>query len=271
MSIEEKYELFDACLENKLSSEEQLLFDELMKDQASKKEFEEYRQVQLSYQKIVSNEDNETLFINQLKNIASQYKEDLNQQGLSATGNTSVDAGMGNGNSGSKPNLKVSRYIKWILSAAAVLMLGVFLMQSLFPEKKSLHELYAANYSVEKLSVERGENDDSLSKIVGLYNAGNYRSTTPLLQDYVNSHPVNTQLKLALAISYSEMNDDEQAERTLNEMIKLDNDYKEKAQWYMAMLYLKQGNQQKSSELLKQFGEGHFYYKKAQQILKMMK
>lgn len=269
MSIEEKYELFDACLENKLSSEEQLLFNELMTDAAVEKEFEEYRQVQISYQKLVANEEKEKLFIHQLKNIASQYDENIHPQDISVTERTSTNTG--NENLGSKPALQVSRNIRWILSAAAVLILGVFLVQYLFPQKKSMHELYAANYSVEKLSVERGENNDSLRKIVELYNAGHYSIAIPHLQEYTDAHPSNMQLKLALAISCSEMNKDEQAERKFNEIIQLDNDYKEKAQWYLAMLYLKQGNQQKTTQLLQQFDKDHFYYKQAQEILKKMK
>ena len=254
MSIEEKYELFEAYLDNSLNEDEQILFDTLMQDDVNKKEFEEYKNIQVQLAHVMNSEKDEKAFVQNVKNISASFKDEkLNER-----------------ESTNKPTWQISTNTKWILSAAAVLLFGLFIGQQYFNTPTGMRELYATNYTPEELSIERGTNDDSLTAIAKLYNAHQYKEAIPLMQQFMTTHAENINLKIHLAICMMEIQDYPNAEQTLKNVIAENNLYKEKAQWYLAMLYLKQENKKELKALIHQFDKNHFYYKKGKEILNEM-
>ena len=222
MSQEEKYELFESMLDNSLTKDEKLLFDEFMQNPEFKLEYEEYCAFQNEYAKLIKNQSAEHDFISNLKKIAAENN--------SANKNEIV-----NENKPQKESSKLTftRNLKWILSAAAALILGFFGYQHFFNAKQSMPQLYASNFKLEPLSMERGNGDDSLEAILKVYNNKNYPAALPLLEQYNTAHVDNYNTKIALAISLMETNDNAKSESILKSIILENNAYKEKAQWYL--------------------------------------
>jgi tetratricopeptide (TPR) repeat protein len=268
MIIEEKYELFDAYLENSMSVDEKISFELMLSDIAIKNEFDEYCQITNAYTSITKNENAENEFKQNLKSIAANYnansKEETFEEYAKAQ-NAKRDI--------LKPKAKLNiftihRNVKFI-AVAAIMVIGFFASKLLFnTPKESMQNLYASNFSIEPLSLERGGAQDSLYQIAMLFNAKNYDSTIPLITKYLTTHTQETKLNVVMAMCKMEKNNFAEAENILQDVIKQNNTYKEKAQWYLAMLFLKQNNKSKVLEVIKSFDTSHFYYAKGQDILK---
>jgi predicted negative regulator of RcsB-dependent stress response len=257
MSIEEKYEQYESYLDGSMSEEERNLFETSLENPDAKKEFEEYGRINSSFARMLQHEEKEKDFITNLQKIAKNYSnESAKQVDLNET------------KSNQSNSLSFSKNIKWILSAAAVLLVAFFSYQQYFMHPQSMHDLYASNYTPEEISIERGDKNDSLEKIITLYQAKNYTQALEILTPYSKLHPEQANLKIVIAICKLETNQYADAEKELSAIINLNDAYKEKAQWYLAMLYLKQEQREKCISLLQTFNEHHFYYSKAKIILK---
>jgi hypothetical protein len=257
MSIEEKYELFESMMDKSLSAEEKILVDSLMRSQEFKAEYDEYCALQNQFMTMQKNEINEEDFISNLKKISSEHgsstSNEMASEKLAQSGST---------------KLTLIRNLKWLLSAAAILLIGFFGYQQFFTPQQSMQQLYASNFSIEPLSMERGTGDDSLETILKLYNNKQYQEALPLLKLYNGAHLENNNTKLAEAICLFQTDNYVQSETVLNAIITENNTYKEKAQWYLALNYLKQEKKAKIITLLKSFDTEHFYSDKAKAILK---
>jgi predicted Zn-dependent protease len=275
MSTEEKYELFDAYLENSLNPEEQKSFEALLLDNSFKKEFDEYCQIQNAYISIIKNEKSENDFKQNLKSIAQNYIASKTTNDTNETLADYVKAQEAKRNqfkTHKKINpFSITRNIKLGFAAAALIVLSVMVAPKLFAPKQDMQSLFAKNYEPEKISVERGANIDSVYTIATLFNAKKYAETKPILNSYLTTHPTDYRLKLVLAMCELEQNNYTSTETILQNIIADNNVHKEKAQWYLAMTYLKQDKKDKVCDLLHSFGTDHFYFNKGQEILKTIK
>ena len=265
MSIEEQYELFEAYLDNSMTVEEKVSFEVLLNNPEIKQAFEEYSAIQNEYVHLIQQRNKEEAFLANLKTIGKSHPAS------STENNTSGDTSLVEKNQANAPkrgHLIATKTLKWVMSAAAVLVLGFFGYQNFFKPKQNMQQLFASNYDPEKLSVERGSPDDSLVSIVDVYNKQNYQQALPALINYSNAHPEDSHIKLAIANCHLALQDYGSAEKSLKHIILQQDVFQEKAEWYLAMLYLKQNKKEETIQLLKQFGEHHFYYKKSRMILK---
>jgi predicted Zn-dependent protease len=277
MNIETKYELFEAYLDNSLTAQEQIAFDALMLDEATLAEFDEYKSIHNQYAKIVKNEKEELDFIANLKQISGQYNDVVNID-ESAPKNTPSDlntyVNQQQTISDSKKTIDkinlftFTRNIKLGIAATILIVFGLYFYNNLNPAKQDMQSLFASNYTVDDLSLERGSANDSLENITALYNAKKYKEAFPIIKTYSQSHNDNGNIKIALATCYFEASDFVNTEYTLQNLIVQNDAYKEKAQWYLAMCYIKQEKKAKAIALLSSFEKDHFYAEKAKQILK---
>jgi tetratricopeptide (TPR) repeat protein len=166
--------------------------------------------------------------------------------------------------------LHISKTLRWAMAVAAVFIIGFTSYEVFFNTKPSMQQMYASNYTAEKLSFERGNGDALLEKVVEDYNNKKYESVLPSLVNYATQHPENNNIKVAIGICQMETASYTEAEVSFNNLISQNDLFKEKAQWYLLMLYLRQQKKQEAVALLKQFTEGHFYFEKGKQILKAL-
>jgi hypothetical protein len=272
VSTEEKYELFEAYLDNSLSAEERISFDALMKDANNKIAFEEYKAIQDTFITLQKNESNEKDFIANVKNIASAYKNTASEDATENDEETISKASSIEKSTTQQATktLGFSKNIKWTMGIAAALVIGLFTFKNFILPKQSTTELLAYHYNIDNLSLERGSANDSLEKIVSFYNDNKFQEILPMLQAYSSTHTENGDLKLAVAICNIEIKDFAKAEGLLQNIISEKSVYQQKAEWFLAMCYLKQNKIDECKTLLKSFEDDHFYKAKAKDILKAL-
>ena len=256
MTIDQQYELFDAHLEGSLSADEQKLFDALMLDTEAKNNYETFCAIQKKYMDIVKNEEKEKDFVTNLKIIGKNYTA------------TEANSTIKQAENKPKATLGFTKNLKWVASIAAITILGFFVYTNLRTPKQDMQSLFASNYTVDNLSLERGSTEDSLTQIATLYNNKQYQEVLPLIKTYSALHPNNGNVKIALATCYLSANDFASTENTLNNLIAQQDVYTQKAQWYLAMCYLKQHKKDAAIALLSSLDAKHFYAEKAKQIVK---
>jgi predicted negative regulator of RcsB-dependent stress response len=269
MSREEKYELFSAYLDHSLSESEQSELNTLLLDKEYKIEFDEFCNIHKSYQTIFEQKQKEVLFIENLKNIGKECNELNTSESILEKPYVSVPL-VATVKDKSK-GFTFFKSVKINLAASLVVLLSIYIYTLTQNASKSPSELFASNYEAAPISMERGLSNDTLASIVRLYNAKKYVEVTPSLTQYAASHLSNNDIQLALALCQMETNDFSASENSLTFLIQNDNEFKEKAQWYLGMLYLKQGQKENAIKLLESFTNEHFYYKKGKEILKSLK
>lgn len=150
--------------------------------------------------------------------------------------------------------------------AAVLLLIAVFV---LFPGKPEPEQLFAQNYEPYEISlVQRGDDADALAKADEDYRSGNYQAAILSLESLLQNQPANAKLHLVLGICYLETDQLPQArehfELALNNSL-----YQDKAQWYLALTYLKQGQIEEARNYLDPLSQDQnsTYRERAQDLL----
>ncbi len=136
---------------------------------------------------------------------------------------------------------KIIRFRRPMLGAVAAILLlvAVFVF---FPGKQSPEKLFAQNYEPYEISlVQRGDEGETLAKADQDYRSGNYTAAITALEILLESQPANAKLHLVLGICFLETAQSEQAREHFQ--LALNNSlYQDKAQWYLALSYLREGD-----------------------------
>ncbi len=152
------------------------------------------------------------------------------------------------------------------LRAASTAFVGLILAGVLtwfFPPKQHIdaNDLFVQNYQVyeTRLMAKNGNSNDRLIRIEQLYQGENYMATMPLVDEYLNEHPDNTELKLVSGICALETGKYEEAVAKFS-AIKHPL-YEDKANWYKALTYLKKGDfipAKKALKIVKNFMDSSY-------------
>lgn len=173
--------------------------------------------------------------------------------------------------------LKIKKLpVRWMfVAAAAIALLLVFVLwQQNNPSSLSPTELYTQYYSFEALSLERGTDEtDSLFVIANeAYNAKAFDQAIPILQNLLEDGNFSRKdyALLHLGISQLEISEDSYALNTLSK-ISEESSFHVKAQWNMALIYLKQSEDKKARPILEMLiKNSRVYGKQAQEILERL-
>jgi hypothetical protein len=261
ISLEEQYELFDAYLENSISAEEQSKLNELLQDNAISENFEAYKHLVEAYQRIEQNNVQEQSLLNTINNVR-------NDAGTLTVSDESKMAQKAAIPKVEAPKFTFTKSLKYIGGVAAVFLIGFFVLQQIGGNTKSGAQLFEQNYSIDNLSNERGDIGlDSVQKAIDLYNAKQFVAAQTYLHN-INTKANNADLQLAEAICAIENSKAAEAEQLLQTIINRNDNFKEKAEWYLALLYLQQNDIAKAKQMLSSFNDGHFYKEKASAIVK---
>lgn len=169
------------------------------------------------------------------------------------------------------PAIGWKRYI----AVAAVVTLIVLPAIYLFTIKKpTSEELFLAYYQpYEEMVTTRGNPTDSLGMLladgVDAYSRGDYRQCTDLLESYLEQRPNAHRVALYLGIAQMEIDQQQSAEASF-QLAQEDPVFRQQAQWYQALSYLKFNKSEKARAILQAISENgaHYRHAEAAQLLK---
>lgn len=235
---EELYIGFESYLANEMPTDEKILFEEKLHNDAKfKQQFNLYKgTTQLLSHKFSA----ET--INFKKNLEAISKGHFTET--------------------IKNKSKVIAFKPWFYAVAACLVigLGIFTFTKNDPKYSEYNQYETAQF------VERGDNDTNLKEAQDFFNEKQYQNAITSFEKL--QHINNPELLYFYSISLIETNNYTKAETILSSLKNGTSVYKDKATWYLALSNLKQKKFDECKAYLKQIPVDAEDYTKAQKLLK---
>ncbi len=163
---------------------------------------------------------------------------------------------------------KKTLIIRWIGAILIALAVGTGIYLVATRTNRSAVDLYEHYYQPQlDLMV---ANKDSLAPALAMAQAAfqkkDYTETIRLLRSVLAEEPTNQSVQLALGICQTELGEIEKAKQTFSVIDATP--YREKAQWYLAMIFLKQSDARNAQTILESIQPNEVHYDEAQSILK---
>lgn len=165
---------------------------------------------------------------------------------------------------------KIRSLLRWGMAAAIALAIGASIYIIANHQTMSTDDLYANYYQpyTEEITV-RGDNTNaSVQEVTQLYKDKKYREALPAFLRLLAAEPDNAELQLVVGICQLELDNFDKASQSFSSVT--NPLYKDQAQWYLAMTFLKQNDLASAGTILKTIQSGDFNYQKAQEILEQM-
>lgn len=165
---------------------------------------------------------------------------------------------------------KVRPFLRWSIAASIVLAMGAAFYFFINNNTVAPDKLYAAYYKPYNETITSRGNDTNtlINQASQLYQGKDYEAALPLFMEALQIEPNNAEIQLALGICQLETNQSEKANQTFTSIT--NPLYKEQAQWYLAMNFLKQSDLESAKTTLSEIQSGDFNYNKAQEILEAL-
>ncbi|WP_299243893.1 hypothetical protein [uncultured Aquimarina sp.] len=245
MTPEEKYELFERKISDELSSNEEEMLSQIIKeDKTIAEEFNVYKEWSSYLDTSLNLEQDQFDLEQNLKKIGDSYFE-------------------------KKPAKKETKVIKissWVYAVAAsvAIVLGVYT----FTKSDPAYNDFA---SIPKLSItERGSEDEISKKAEASFNSKNYEEAEKYLSELLKNDNSNSEYLFYLGITLVEQDKHEKASVIFEKLRQGASVYKYKAIWFEALNQLKQKNEGRCAELLKSLPPEAEDYQQAQKLLKKL-
>ncbi|OED45203.1 hypothetical protein AB832_01480 [Flavobacteriaceae bacterium (ex Bugula neritina AB1)] len=163
--------------------------------------------------------------------------------------------------------------LKYLYYAAAAVAL-VFLVNTLFINNNvTSQELYVAYKDWDALPslTFKGENSKELAQGEALFHEKKYAEAISILDIYKNSK--NPHVLIYLGVSYLELDVYDKAERIFIKITEMNTLDRSKGYWYLALTYLKQGDDKKVITALKKIrdDENNYKYEEAGKLLQELR
>ncbi len=164
-------------------------------------------------------------------------------------------------------------WTKSVIRIAAIVVIALGIYHFGFNQSRTGPEIFYDQY--EAYSVPSGERSSGLSgdeswlEALDLYKNEKYQAALELMNQIED--PISeSQLQFYRGLCFLSLKNPEMAMQEFNQVLLSDSDYKEHAQWYLALTFLLDSELEGASELLKQIDSaGGFYANRAKKILKM--
>ncbi len=158
-------------------------------------------------------------------------------------------------------------------TAVMVILLAIWVYPHLFPP--SMEELYTQNFvPYPDLYTSMGDGPDARQAAIAFYNEQNYEQAAESFTHILQTQSKDYQLYMYVGISYLESGLKAEALQTFDHIIaNAPNNYREPAQWYKALTYLKYKQLGESRDMLQIIlaQESHAYQARAQRLLKKLR
>lgn len=157
--------------------------------------------------------------------------------------------------------------LRWAIGLAAAIAL--LLVARLVFFQPSLYEQYGQHPPLAMIE-KSNEAQDKLAAMEAAFNQKNYAEALPLLQAYVQEKPEDLQAELYLGISLLETGQYPTARSIFSKINKSESSFVDYGQWYLALSYLKEGNQAECRKILQEVPVESEFAQKAQDLLKRL-
>lgn len=245
ISPEDKYELFERKISNQLSVEEEKVLSQLIEDDAViAEEFDLYKELNSHVETSLNSKEEEANLEQNLKKIGSAFFDKKT----------------------SKKEFKVIKMPVWMYAAAAsvAIIIGIYTFAGNNPS-------YNDFASIPELSiVERGGEEALIKSAETSFNAKEYTSAEKYLSELLLKDSDNSIYLFYYGISLLEQNKYVEATRTFQKIQQGNSIYKYKAIWFEALNQLKQKEQTKCVELLREIPDDAEDYQQAKELLKKL-
>ncbi|MBN2522398.1 MAG: hypothetical protein JXB24_03945 [Bacteroidales bacterium] len=174
--------------------------------------------------------------------------------------------------SGEKANFM--KYMKYPVAAAILLLIGFSLFQILsFKSPEEIFHLYYNPYQTDITTRSVINSTDKIQLSYILYQEGNYEVSFEILKKYLEKNTADQAARFYYSMNAIELDKNDLA---ISELLIILEDsftpYSLHARWYLAMLYLKTGEVEKSRKYLHLLAnEENIYTKRSKTILKKLK
>ncbi|WP_103069759.1 tetratricopeptide repeat protein [Aquimarina sediminis] len=176
----------------------------------------------------------------------------------------------------SKPSNQMRRFIVYVGSIAAILVIGLFVVFQLNKnfESENLYAEYKNWSDLPSLTL-RNSNTD-LAEAEKLFKQEKYKEALDLFLKYQSEDKVssvNSQVVLYIGISQLELDKNEDALQSFRALLHSDSLDATKAYWYISLAYLKMNQVDDAKEQLQELikDPGNYKYETAKKILKKLK
>ncbi|MFV7234036.1 tetratricopeptide repeat protein [Flavobacterium sp. ZB4R12] len=234
---EERYIVFDQYLQDELSAEEKVKFEnQLSEDPELASAFDTFKELNLHLENKFGNADEFDSFKENLKSISDAHFK------------------------ASKP--KVIGFKPWIylVAASVAVLIGLFLFNP-NPNFEDFNQYENAYFT------ERGDVDKNLKQAGETFNAKNYKAAIPFFEAVLKEKKT-PEIQYFYGISLLEVNQIQEAEAVFNELKAGTSIYKNKAIWSLALSKLKQKDYKSCKEILLTIPSDYEDYDQVQELLK---
>lgn len=253
MNTEEKYDLIEKYLEQKMTIEERRAFEQLIKnDPALREEVELHQQIggTLKGEKI-----------HQLRDVLKE---------------TDKNWGVEGGDQKVKPR---TINFRRIIAIAATVLLMVVAYQFFFPGSGAIsnEQLFADNFQpyqmlLSQRNLSQEEKNEVLENAISAYTKGDFQNASEAFLKLSENDPNDISYQFYHAVATLGAKDNDTSIKLFRKIIAAENHpFKEQSQWYLALAYLQKGETKSVEKSLKKIQSGQFKYAEAQQILKELK
>ena len=161
---------------------------------------------------------------------------------------------------------------QWITAIAAAITLIIVAVVVLNQSGINSQDLYTSYYQPFSAKNVRGNAKEVLqTSMINAYNLGNYQDAKSLLLQLLNQNPENAdRLTLLLANCHLNLNSPNESIRLLQSLDNTNNEFKEDAQWYLILSYLKADKIAKAKQVIQKTKQNsnHLYSVKIKEIEK---
>ncbi len=254
MAVEFNQEIIDQYLSKQLKGETLDAFNKKMsQDEVFKKEIETQAFIHRGVNKFGEDEMRA-----KLKKIRAEVLQDKSSEQKKESAAKVVSLGQ---------KKKTRPILRWSMAAAIALAIGASVYIVATNQTMSSQDLYANYYQpyAEDISVRNATAEDIANQASQFYKNKNYESALPLFLKILETEPDNAEVQIATGICQLELGRFEKANQTFSAVV--NPLFKEQAQWYLGMNFLKRSDMENAKTILEGIKEGDFKYEKAQEIL----
>ena len=174
-------------------------------------------------------------------------------------------------------NKRKSTLFLQIIGLGAAAIIGTYLIIRTITPSTNLQDIYAKYYkpfnAISPISRSTDGNNDKLyNQGIELYKQAKYQSAAEVFNKLTQNDTSNYAVYFFAGITQMELSNNKNAEFLLSKVIEISSDFKNEAQWYLAMSYLKTREKEKAIFYLQTLSEAvGFYQAQSREILRILK
>jgi tetratricopeptide (TPR) repeat protein len=158
----------------------------------------------------------------------------------------------------------------WIIASIIVVALAILAILFFFREQTPpSYQQYAQHFPLSVTS-QSGTTTETLTSLEEAFNQQQYSASIPLFESYIQENPDDPQVQLYYGIALLETNQIQKSRSVFQKIIQEGSLWKEDAQWYLALLYLKINQPEQLKTQLQDLSPNNRNYSHAKKLLNQL-